>query len=70
MASHNIPYLATTSYVVRHKAKVTIRRNKTKDSVTLPLLVPHTGMEGDIIKESKYDDDDNMFITAWNTWGS
>ena len=52
MASHNIPYLASTSYVVRHKAKITIRRNKTKDSVTLPLLVPHTGVEGDIIKES------------------
>ena len=44
-------YLAATAYVVRHKAKVTIRRDKAEDAVTLPLLVPHTGVEGDIIKQ-------------------
>ena len=46
-----VPYLATTAYVVRHKAEVTIRRDKAEDAVTLPLLVPHTGVEGDIIKQ-------------------
>ena len=45
------PYLTTTPYVVRHKAEIAIRRDKAEDSVTLPLLVPHTGVEGDIIKD-------------------
>ena len=53
-----VPYLATTAYVVRHKAEVTIRRDKAEDAVTLPLLVPHTGVEGDIIKQPDYSEDD------------
>ena len=43
-------YLTTTPYVVRHQAEVAIRRNKAEDAVTLPLLVPHAGVEGDIVK--------------------
>ena len=54
-----VPYLATTAYVVRHKAEVTIRRDKAEDAVTLPLLVPHTGVEGDIIKQPKDDGKDD-----------
>ena len=54
-----VPYLATTAYVVRHKAEVTIRRDKAEDAVTLPLLVPHTGVEGDIIKQPDDDGKDD-----------
>ena len=52
-------YHTATAYVVGCQSEVTIRRNKAEDAVTLPLLVPHTGVEGDIIKEPNDDGEDD-----------
>ena len=55
-------YLAATAYVVGHQSEVTIRRDKAEDAVTLPLLVPHTGVEGDIIKQPDDGEDDTNIL--------